>query len=107
MIQDNDWIRLCDMVSGEWIEHMVDVISMIGSTQKEGQRLAGEPENRVDVERLFKETSKWLGATTNSIDNEDGKIVERVGTHAVLGSTRLGASLYLVEIKLSEMTCCC
>lgn len=78
MILDSEWIRLCDLVSGDWIEHVLDVMSMIGSTQKEGARLAGEPENKVDVGHLFKETMKWLGAATNSIDNEDGKIVERV-----------------------------
>ena len=78
MLLDTDWIRLADQVSEEWADHLTETLGLIGSTQKESARLSGEVENPVDVEDVFKNTVKWLSATTNSIDNEDAKIVERV-----------------------------
>ena len=78
MLLDTDWIRLADQVSEEWADHLTETLALIGSTQKESARLSGEVENPVDVEDVFKNTVKWLSATTNSIDNEDAKIVERV-----------------------------
>ena len=78
MLLDTDWIRLADQVSEEWADHLTETLGLIGSTQKESARLSGELENPVDVEDVFKNTVKWLSATTNSIDNEDAKIVERV-----------------------------
>lgn len=78
MLLDSDWIRLSDQVSEEWADHLTETLSLIGSTQKEGARLSGELENPVNVEEVFKKTVKWLSATTNGIDNEDAKIVERV-----------------------------
>lgn len=80
MLLDSDWIRLSDQVSEEWADRLTESLALIGSTQKEGARLAGELENPVNVEEVFKNTVKWLSATTNSIDNEDAKIVERVRT---------------------------
>ena len=78
MLLDTDWIRIADQVSEEWADHLTETLALIGSTQKESARLSGEVENPVDVEDVFKNTVKWLSATTNSIDNEDAKIVERV-----------------------------
>ena len=78
MLLDTDWIRLSDQVSEEWADHLTETLALIGSTQKEGARLSGEVEIPVNVEEVFKNTVKWLSATTNSIDNEDAKIVERV-----------------------------
>ena len=78
MLLDTDWIRLADQVSEEWADHLTEALALIGSTQKESERLSGEVENPVNVEDVFKNTVKWLSATTNSIDNEDAKIVERV-----------------------------
>lgn len=80
MLLDSDWIRLSDQVSEEWADRLTESLALIGSTQKEGARLVGELENPVNVEEVFKNTVKWLSATTNSIDNEDAKIVERVRT---------------------------
>ena len=79
MLLDADWIRLSDQVREEWADHLTETLALIGSTQKEGARLSGEEENPVNVEEVFKNTVKWLSATTNGIDNEDAKIVERVG----------------------------
>lgn len=78
MLLDADWIRLSDQVSEEWADHLTETLTLIGSTQKEGARLSGEEENPVNVEEVFKNTVKWLSATTNGIDNEDAKVVERV-----------------------------
>lgn len=79
MLLDADWIRLSDQVREEWADHLTETLALIGSTQKEGARLSGEEENPVNVEEVFKNTVKWLSATTNGIDNEDAKVVERVG----------------------------
>lgn len=79
MLLDADWIRLSDQVREEWADHLTETLALIGSTQKEGARLSGEEENPVNVEEVFKKTVKWLSATTNGIDNEDAKVVERVG----------------------------
>lgn len=78
MLLDADWIRLSDQVREEWADHLTETLALIGSTQKEGARLSGEEENPVNVEEVFKNTVKWLSATTNGIDNEDAKVVERV-----------------------------
>lgn len=78
MLLDTEWIRLSDQVSEDWAAHLTETLVLIGSTQKEGARMSGEVENPVNVEAVFKNTVKWLSATTNSIDNEDAKIVERV-----------------------------
>ena len=78
MLLDSDWIRLSDQLSEEWADHLTETLALIGSTQKEGARLSGEVENPVNVEEVFKNTVKWLSATTNGIDNEDAKVVERV-----------------------------
>ncbi|XP_020618075.1 axonemal dynein light chain domain-containing protein 1-like [Orbicella faveolata] len=78
MLLDSDWIRISDQVSEEWADHLTETLILIGSTQKDGARLSGEEENPVNVEEVFKNTVKWLSATTNSIDNEDAKVVERV-----------------------------
>ena len=78
MLLDADWVRLSDQVSEDWADHLTETLALIGSTQKEGARLSGEVEKPVNVEEVFKNTVKWLSATTNSIDNEDAKIVERV-----------------------------
>ena len=80
MIADSEWFRLGDLLCTEWPDDLVVVIDLIGSTLKEGARAAGDVEDSVDVEHLIKDTMKWLSATTNGIDSEDGKIVERVGT---------------------------
>lgn len=78
MLLDTDWIRLSDQLREEWADHLTETLSLIGSTQKEGARLSGEEENPVNVDEVFKNTVKWLSATTNGIDNEDAKVVERV-----------------------------
>ena len=84
MLLDSDWIRISDQVSEEWAGHLTETLALIGSTQKEGARLSGEVENPVNVEEVFKNTVKWLSATTNSIDNEDAKVVERVSNYKVI-----------------------
>lgn len=84
MLLDSDWIRISDQVSEEWADHLTETLDLIGSTQKEGARLSGEEENPVNVEEVFKNTVKWLSATTNSIDNEDAKVVERVSNYEVI-----------------------
>ena len=84
MLLDSDWIRISDQVSEEWADHLTETLALIGSTQKEGARLSGEEENPVNVEEVFKNTVKWLSATTNSIDNEDAKVVERVSNYKVI-----------------------
>lgn len=78
MLLDADWVRLSDQVSEDWADHLTETLALIGSTQKEAARLSGEIEKPVNVEEVFKNTVKWLSATTNSIDNEDAKIVEKV-----------------------------
>ena len=78
MLLESDWVRLSDHVGEDWADHLTETLALIGSTQKEGARLSGEVEKPVNVEEVFKNTVKWLSATTNSIDNEDAKIVERV-----------------------------
>lgn len=78
MLLDTDWIRLSDQLREEWADNLTETLSLIGSTQKEGARLSGEEENPVNVDEVFKNTVKWLSATTNGIDNEDAKVVERV-----------------------------
>lgn len=84
MLLDSDWIRISDQVSEEWADHLTEILALIGSTQKEGARLSGEEENPVNVEEVFKNTVKWLSATTNSIENEDAKVVERVSNYEVI-----------------------
>ena len=84
MLLDSDWIRISDQVSEEWADHLTETLALIGSTQKEGARLSGEEENPVNVEEVFKNTVKWLSVTTNSIDNEDAKVVERVSSYKVI-----------------------
>lgn len=84
MLLDSDWIRISDQVSEEWADHLTGTLALIGSTQKEGARLSGEQENPVNVEEVFKNTVKWLSGTTNSIDNEDAKVVERVSNYKVI-----------------------
>lgn len=84
MLLDSDWIRISDQVSEEWADHLTETLDLIGSTQKEGARLSGEEENPANVEEVFKNTVKWLSATTNSIDNEDAKVVERVSNYEVI-----------------------
>ncbi|XP_032220070.1 axonemal dynein light chain domain-containing protein 1 [Nematostella vectensis] len=78
MMLEPEWIRLADLVCNEWLDQLKDTILVIGSNQKEGARVAGEPEKSVDVEVVVSKIDKWLTATTNGIDNEDGKIVEKV-----------------------------
>jgi len=85
MLLDSDWIRISDQVSEEWADHLTATLTLIGSTQKEGARLSGEEEKPVNVEEVFKNTVKWLSATTNSIDNEDAKVVERVSDYIHVG----------------------
>jgi len=89
MLLDSDWIRISDQVSEEWADHLTETLILIGSTQKEGARLSGEEENPVNVEEVFKNTVKWLSATTNSIDNEDAKVVERVSNYKVITRTNI------------------
>ena len=79
MLLDSDWIKLSDFISEDWADHLTGTLALIGSMQREGARLRGEMETPVNVDKVFKETVKWLSATTNCIDNEDAKIVGRVG----------------------------
>lgn len=92
MLLDSDWIRLSDQVSEEWADHLTETLDLIGSTQREGARLSGEEENPVNVDEVFKNTVKWLSATTNSIDNEDAKVIERVSIK--LQNSMFSAMLY-------------
>lgn len=78
MLLDSDWIKLSDFISEDWADHLTGTLALIGSMQREGARLRGEMETPVNVDKVFKETVKWLSATTNCIDNEDAKIVGRV-----------------------------
>jgi hypothetical protein len=75
---DSEWIRLSDLISNEWLEQLSATILLIGSPQKEGARLAGEPENKVEVKEIVLKMAKWLSTANNGIDNEDGKIIQKV-----------------------------
>ena len=100
MLLDSDWIRLADQIREDWTDHLTEIVSLIGSIQKEGARLAGDVENPVNVEEAFKNTVKWLSATTNSIDNEDAKVVERVSKeHSGNGFTQgsYGSPIFILS----------
>ena len=78
MIGDSDWFRLGDCVCTEWRDHLTQVINLIGSTLKDVQRSMGDVEEKVDFEILVKDLTRWLSATTNVTESEDGRILERV-----------------------------
>lgn len=73
---DPEWIRLADQVGNEWLENMKDIIHLIGSQIKDGEK--GMEKSTVNFDDLCKTGKVWLTSVTNSVENEDGKLMQIV-----------------------------
>ncbi|XP_046844045.1 axonemal dynein light chain domain-containing protein 1-like isoform X2 [Xenia sp. Carnegie-2017] len=76
---DSEWTRLAEQVGNEWLENINEVKYIIGSQIKEDERKENdESQNSVDFNELCKLSRKWLTNMTNSIENDDGKLLQTV-----------------------------
>jgi hypothetical protein len=70
---------LADQVGNEWLENMKENAVLIGSPHKDGEREEKEQEkNVVNFDELCKAGKLWLTNMTNSVENEDGKLMQIV-----------------------------
>ena len=74
---DPEWIRLSDQVGNEWLETMKEIIGLIGSSRKEGER-SEEVEMNVNVDELCKSGKVWFTNITNGIESENGRLMQIV-----------------------------
>ena len=77
---DPEWIRLADQVGNEWLENMKEILLLIGSNVKDGERLEKglEKNDVVNFDELCKAGKLWLTNMTNAVENEDGKLMQIV-----------------------------
>lgn len=76
---DPEWIRLADQVGNEWLENMKEIMILIGSSHKDGEREEdGLGKSTVNFEELCKAGKLWLTNITNSVETEDGKLTQIV-----------------------------
>ena len=76
---DPEWIRLADQVGNEWLENMKEITVLIGSPLKDGERQEQGVEKKVvNFDELCKAGKLWLTNMTNSVENDDGKLMQIV-----------------------------
>lgn len=82
---ESEWTRLAEQVGNEWLENMNEVKYLIGSQIKEDDRKKNdESQSSVDFNELCKLSRKWLTNMTNSIENDDGKLLQTVSIEDLL-----------------------
>ena len=74
---DPEWIRLADQVGNEWLENMKEITVLIGCPLKEGERQEVD-KKVVNFDELCKAGKLWLTSMTNSVENDDGKLMQIV-----------------------------
>lgn len=76
---DPEWIRLADQVGNEWLQNMKEIILLIGIPIKDGERQDEEQKrSTVNFDEFCKAGKLWLTNMTNSVENDDGKLMQIV-----------------------------
>ena len=70
---------MADQVGNEWLENMKEISLLIGSQLKDGEHENKDLEmSTVNFDELCKAGKLWLTNMTNSVENEDGKLMQVV-----------------------------